>query len=254
MCRGGAGRRRGPRTTRERARRPRPARGWRSSPRPGVCTIVQDLRRRTWLHEDASMEVQSTTTEQGAAFLLFAVVAAVTPGPSNIMLTTAGANAGVLRGLPCLFGVATGMGLMMFLVPLGLGSVVLEQSAGTEGAPLGRRRLPALALLEDRDVERERRPPPTRIQWAMSEPRPFSGSTPSRGSWPRARRGRFFRWGVGRRSCNPRGWAACSCSRRCRAASCGWRSAPRCSTFSATHAGCESSTSPWACSWRSRSS
>ena len=41
------------------------------------------------------------------------------------MLTAAGANAGVLRGLPCLFGVATGMGLMMFLVPLGLGSIVL---------------------------------------------------------------------------------------------------------------------------------
>ena len=42
------------------------------------------------------------------------------------MLTTAGANAGILRGLPCLLGVATGMGLMMFLVPLGLGSVVLR--------------------------------------------------------------------------------------------------------------------------------
>src|SRR5262245_42663471 len=41
------------------------------------------------------------------------------------MLTTAGANAGVRRGLPCLLGVSTGMGLMMFLVPLGLGSVVL---------------------------------------------------------------------------------------------------------------------------------
>src|SRR5207249_7323731 len=68
---------------------------------------------------------KSTTTEQVVAFLLFAVVAAVTPGPSNIMVTAAGANAGLLRGLPCLFGVATGMGLMMFLVPLGLGSVVL---------------------------------------------------------------------------------------------------------------------------------
>src|SRR5262245_53648831 len=65
------------------------------------------------------------THEQAAAFLLFAVVAAVTPGPSNIMLTAAGASAGVLRGLPCLLGVATGMGLMMFLVPLGLGSLVL---------------------------------------------------------------------------------------------------------------------------------
>jgi threonine/homoserine/homoserine lactone efflux protein len=56
---------------------------------------------------------------------VFAVVAAVTPGPSNIMVTAAGANAGLLRGLPCLLGVATGMGLMMFLVPLGLGSIVL---------------------------------------------------------------------------------------------------------------------------------
>jgi threonine/homoserine/homoserine lactone efflux protein len=60
------------------------------------------------------------------AFLLFAVVAAVTPGPSNIMLTAAGAQAGVLRGLPCLLGVTTGMGVMMFVVPLGLGSLVLE--------------------------------------------------------------------------------------------------------------------------------
>ena len=60
------------------------------------------------------------------AFLLFAVVAAVTPGPSNIMLTAAGAQAGVVGGLPCLFGVTTGMGVMMFVVPLGLGSLVLE--------------------------------------------------------------------------------------------------------------------------------
>src|SRR5437867_3062477 len=44
------------------------------------------------------------------------------------MLTAAGAHAGVLRGLPCLFGVTTGMGLMMFLVPLGLGSLVLGHS------------------------------------------------------------------------------------------------------------------------------
>jgi threonine/homoserine/homoserine lactone efflux protein len=66
------------------------------------------------------------TTEQMVAFILFAIVAAVTPGPSNVMLTAAGANAGILKGLPCLFGVATGMGLMMFLVPLGLGSLVLE--------------------------------------------------------------------------------------------------------------------------------
>ena len=66
------------------------------------------------------------TTEQTAAFVLFAVVAAVTPGPSNVMLTAAGANGGVVRGLPCLVGVTAGMGLMMFVVPLGLGSLILR--------------------------------------------------------------------------------------------------------------------------------
>jgi len=66
--------------------------------------------------------------QQALAFLLFALVAAVTPGPSNVMLTTAGAQGGVLGGLPCLLGVATGMGVMMFVVPLGLGSLVLEHS------------------------------------------------------------------------------------------------------------------------------
>jgi threonine/homoserine/homoserine lactone efflux protein len=65
------------------------------------------------------------TLDQAVAFLVFAVVAAVTPGPSNIMLTAAGAQAGIVRGLPCLLGVTTGMGAMMFLVPLGLGSLVL---------------------------------------------------------------------------------------------------------------------------------
>jgi threonine/homoserine/homoserine lactone efflux protein len=59
------------------------------------------------------------------AFLLFAFVAAVTPGPSNVMLVAAGAQAGVLRGVPCLLGVTSGMAVMMFLVPLGLGSLVL---------------------------------------------------------------------------------------------------------------------------------
>ena len=60
------------------------------------------------------------------AFLLFAFVASVTPGPSNLMLTAAGAQTGIVRGLPCLLGVTTGMGLMMFVVLLGLGNLVLE--------------------------------------------------------------------------------------------------------------------------------
>jgi threonine/homoserine/homoserine lactone efflux protein len=66
------------------------------------------------------------TAEQTLAFFMFSVAAAGTPGPSNALLTATGANAGVLRGLPCLFGVAIGMGLMMFVVAFGLGSLILR--------------------------------------------------------------------------------------------------------------------------------
>ena len=65
------------------------------------------------------------TSEQLIAFAVFAMVAAGTPGPSNVLLTATGANVGVWRGLPALLGVSVGMGLMVFLVALGLGSVVV---------------------------------------------------------------------------------------------------------------------------------
>jgi threonine/homoserine/homoserine lactone efflux protein len=65
------------------------------------------------------------TYEHAVAFLLFAVVAAITPGPSNLILTSTGAAVGVLRGLPALVGQAVGMGIMMFLVAFGLGSIVV---------------------------------------------------------------------------------------------------------------------------------
>ncbi len=73
------------------------------------------------------------TAEQAIAFFLFAIVAAITPGPSNLILTSTGATVGVLRGLPCLCGVAIGMGLMMFLVAFGLGSLVLESPLILQG-------------------------------------------------------------------------------------------------------------------------
>jgi len=66
------------------------------------------------------------TTTQVVSFLLFAVVAAGSPGPSNTMLTTVGAQAGILKGLSSLFGQVIGMGLIMFLVPFGLGTLVLQ--------------------------------------------------------------------------------------------------------------------------------
>lgn len=63
--------------------------------------------------------------DQIIAFFVFAVVAAVTPGPSNVMVMIAGARAGIVGGLPCLAGVVTGMAMMMGAAGLGLGSVVL---------------------------------------------------------------------------------------------------------------------------------
>jgi threonine/homoserine/homoserine lactone efflux protein len=67
--------------------------------------------------------------EQSTAFFVFSVVAAVTPGPSNIMLTATGAVAGVVRGIPCLLGVAAGMGLLIFSMAMGVGFLVLGHPA-----------------------------------------------------------------------------------------------------------------------------
>jgi len=65
------------------------------------------------------------TAGHAIAFLLFAVVAAITPGPSNLILASTGSAVGVLRGLPALVGQVVGMGLMLFFVAFGLGSLVL---------------------------------------------------------------------------------------------------------------------------------
>jgi threonine/homoserine/homoserine lactone efflux protein len=67
------------------------------------------------------------TTDQTLAFVLFAIVAAGTPGPSNLILASTGANGGVRRGLPALLGQTVGMGFMIFVVALGLGSLVVER-------------------------------------------------------------------------------------------------------------------------------
>lgn len=69
------------------------------------------------------------TVEQLVAFVTFSVAAAGTPGPSNALLTATGANAGVLRGLPALLGVAAGMGLLVFVAAFGLGTVILDSPA-----------------------------------------------------------------------------------------------------------------------------
>ncbi|WP_254054877.1 LysE family translocator [Pseudophaeobacter sp. EL27] len=53
-------------------------------------------------------------------------MASVTPGPSNVLLTTVGAQVGVLRGLPTLVGTALGTGMVLFITCFCLGATVLE--------------------------------------------------------------------------------------------------------------------------------
>lgn len=57
------------------------------------------------------------------SLISFGVVMFVTPGPNNIMLWASGANFGLKRTLPHLFGVATGFGSLMLVTALGLGAL-----------------------------------------------------------------------------------------------------------------------------------
>jgi threonine/homoserine/homoserine lactone efflux protein len=95
--------------------RRRPARSFKTRPTVAAYRLLD--------HESAPIRIM--TSEQVVGFLLFAVAAAGTPGPSNLLLTETGATVGVVRGLPCLLGVSIGMGVMMFVVAFGLGSLVL---------------------------------------------------------------------------------------------------------------------------------
>ena len=63
--------------------------------------------------------------QEFAAFLLFAVTAAVTPGPSNLLVMSAGMRVGIVGGLRCLAGVVAGMGVLMGAAGAGLGALLL---------------------------------------------------------------------------------------------------------------------------------
>jgi threonine/homoserine/homoserine lactone efflux protein len=67
--------------------------------------------------------------DEAAAFFLFSLIAAVTPGPSNVLLAAAGANLGIRRGLRCVLGVAAGMGAMMLLMASGVAGILLAHEA-----------------------------------------------------------------------------------------------------------------------------
>jgi len=54
------------------------------------------------------------------ALIAFAAVSSITPGPNNLMLMASGANFGLIRTVPHMFGVSIGFVFMVVLVGAGL--------------------------------------------------------------------------------------------------------------------------------------
>ena len=61
------------------------------------------------------------TPDLFAALVIFAFVAAATPGPNNLMLLASGVNFGFRRTVPHMFGIVFGFTLMVAIVGVGLG-------------------------------------------------------------------------------------------------------------------------------------
>ncbi|MFY1667107.1 LysE family translocator [Pseudomonas sp. Pseu.R1] len=57
-------------------------------------------------------------------FLLFAFVASITPGPTNILVLTNSSRHGLLRTLPIVLGACGGAALLVLMVGTGLGDVL----------------------------------------------------------------------------------------------------------------------------------
>jgi threonine/homoserine/homoserine lactone efflux protein len=60
------------------------------------------------------------------AFIAFAFVTSITPGPNNMMLLASGVNFGVRRSLPHMFGISLGFMLLVAAVGLGLGQLFAQ--------------------------------------------------------------------------------------------------------------------------------
>jgi len=61
-----------------------------------------------------------------APLALFAFSSLITPGPNNIIIATAGANFGLRRALPVVFGVCFGFAAMVWFVTFGLAGAFIN--------------------------------------------------------------------------------------------------------------------------------
>lgn len=64
------------------------------------------------------------TLELLFAFIIYAIVSAITPGPNNMMVMASGLNYGFKKTLPHIAGITIGFSLMVFLAGLGLLSIL----------------------------------------------------------------------------------------------------------------------------------
>lgn len=60
------------------------------------------------------------------AFLIFALVSSITPGPNNTMLLISGVNFGFRRSLPHMAGVTIGFAILVAVAGMGLGEVFIK--------------------------------------------------------------------------------------------------------------------------------
>ena len=56
----------------------------------------------------------------------YALVASITPGPNNIMLTASGISFGFKKTVPHMLGIPLGFGIQLILCAYGLGSILLR--------------------------------------------------------------------------------------------------------------------------------
>jgi hypothetical protein len=113
-------------------------------------------------------------TFQTIPFLIFSLVAAITPGPSNVMITATGSAVGIARGLPCALGAAAGMALLLFTAALGLGQLILGHTDILRAMNWSGR-LSCCGLPGRLQRQAAQAGPPQPSQWDLSERRSSSG-------------------------------------------------------------------------------
>ena len=74
-------------------------------------------------------EMSLMPLNQAGAFLIFALVAAITPGPSNAMILATGSAVGAYRGIPCVLGAASGMSALLFCGAMGVAQLIIAEPA-----------------------------------------------------------------------------------------------------------------------------